>query len=412
MKTEIIAVGTELLLGQIANTNAQWISSEMADIGLPVFRHTVVGDNFNRVAETFEQAQERSDVVIVTGGLGPTEDDLTREAANVVFKQELIEHEETMKRIKGYYDRNKIAMASNNRKQALVFSEAAVLDNPEGMAPGQIVNHQGVCWVFLPGVPREMKKLMGGKVIPYLKENNTLPSQIVSEMMHFIGIGESDLETKLHDLITNQTNPTIAPLASEGEVGLRLTATGETTEDAVDKIAALKNSILEKVGAFYYGSDDVTVEETVLDLLKERGYTLGAAESVTGGKFMEHIVSMPGASHVCQGGFIAYTEEMKEQIVQVPKFLIKEYGTISRECAEIMALNTQSLLGVDVTVSFTGVAGPDPSEGHEPGTVFIGVQFGDDKPDVHQFHLNGGRTQVRSRAVKKAFELLFHRLKK
>ncbi|MGP4059899.1 competence/damage-inducible protein A [Halobacillus sp. H74] len=411
MKTEIIAVGTELLLGQISNTNAQWISKEMAGIGLPVLRHTVVGDNFNRLQTTFEHAQSRSEVIIVTGGLGPTEDDLTREAAQKVMQQELVNHEETLAKIQSYYDRNHRKMTPNNRKQSLVFSKADVLTNREGMAPGQLVEKDGCLWIFLPGVPSEMKTLMQDEVIPRLHKIYNLKSQIVSEMMRFIGIGESTLETELQDTITNQTNPTIAPLASEGEVGLRLTATGETTEDAYHKIAVLKEKILQEVGSYYYGSDTVTIEERVRDLLKEHKYTIGSAESFTGGSFIERLVALPGASAVCQGGLVAYTAETKEKVIQVPKFLIKQYGTISHECAEIMALNTQSLLDVDVSISFTGVAGPEPSEGRHPGTVFIGIQIGEQDPEVHLFTFHGGRDQVRNRAVKKGYELLFHHLK-
>ncbi|MBX0356376.1 competence/damage-inducible protein A [Halobacillus sp. Nhm2S1] len=412
MRAEIIGVGTELLLGQIANTNAQWISSRLATLGHSVYHHTVVGDNLKRVKDSFALAESRADLVIVTGGLGPTEDDLTLDAAKLVFDEELVEHEDSMEKIKSYYQRNQKSMSENNRKQARVFESASVFQNLEGMAPGQLVKHEDTLWVFLPGVPREMKYIMDEYVIPYLQNNYHIESQIVSEMMRFIGIGESDLETKLQSLIRSQTNPTIAPLASEGEVGLRLTATGESTEQAKEKILTLKNEILDHVGKYYYGSDAITIEEKVRDLLKEKGLTIGSAESFTGGRFLERLIALPGASAVCQGGYTVYTPEMKERILQVPKFLIKKYGTISHECAEMMALNAQANLDVDVVVSFTGVAGPDASEGHEPGTVFIGLQIGERKPEVHKFHFDGGREQVRVRAVKRAYELIFHRLKK
>lgn len=412
MRAEIIGVGTELLLGQIANTNAQWISSRLADFGIPVYHHTVVGDNLERVSTTFQDAQKRSEIIIITGGLGPTEDDLTRDAGKRVLGLNLLEHRETMDKIQSYYDRNQRTMTENNRKQSLVFEGANVLPNLEGMAPGQWVEKDGVLWIFLPGVPGEMKHLMEEYVLPRLQTNFQVDSQIVSQMLRFIGIGESDLETKLHTLITQQTNPTIAPLASEGEVGLRLTATGDTTAEAWKKVEDIKEQILNHVGDYYYGSDQITVEEKVRDLLKAKSFSIGSAESFTGGKFLERLVALPGASHVCQGGYIAYTAEMKEQILQVPKSLITKYGTISHQCAEMMARNTQSLLDVDVAVSFTGVAGPDQSEGKEPGKVFIGLQIGNDSPEVYEYHFHGGREQVRSRAVKKGYELLFHRLKK
>ncbi|MCA0969068.1 competence/damage-inducible protein A [Halobacillus litoralis] len=412
MKTEMIAVGTELLLGQIVNTNAQWLSKRLAAIGMPMYHQSVVGDNFDRVYKTFEQAHERSDVIIVTGGLGPTEDDMTREAAAPLFKQKLIEHGPSLEKISSYYELNNQKMTPNNRKQAHVFEQAEVLLNEEGMAPGQIVTVDGRIWVFLPGVPGEMKTLMNEHVLPYFSRTFQLKSEIMSEMMRFIGIGESTLEDELQDLIQTQTNPTIAPLASEGEVGLRITATGDTNEEAKQLIVNMKEEILSRVGSYYYGSDDITIEEKVRDMLKEKQWTVASAESLTGGLFAERMIALPGASSVCQGSLVAYTPFMKEILVEVPKFIIKEFGTISYECAEVMALNTQSLLHADIAVSFTGVAGPDSSEGKEPGTVFIGLQIGERKPVVREFHFNGSREKVRQRAVKKGYELIFHSLKK
>ncbi|WP_079480123.1 competence/damage-inducible protein A [Halobacillus salinus] len=412
MKTEMIAVGTELLLGQIVNTNAQWISKQLATLGMPIYHQSVVGDNYDRVFQTFEAAHNRSDVIIVTGGLGPTEDDMTRDAAKPLIGQDLVIHQPSLSNVENYYKKNKRTMTDNNRKQALVFEQAQVLLNNEGMAPGQIVEVDGRIWVFLPGVPQEMKMLMNEHVLPYFKETFQLKSEIMSEMMRFIGIGESSLEEEVSDLIRSQTNPTIAPLAGDGEVGLRITATGETDKDASDKIAKMKEQILTRVGKYYYGSDDTTIEETVRDLLKEKNMTVGSAESLTGGLFAERMISLPGASSVCQGSLVAYTPFTKEMIIEVPKFIIKEFGTISYEFAEVMALNAQSLLYADVAISFTGVAGPEASEGKEPGTVFIGLQIGERKPIVHECHFDGGRDKIRMRAVKKGYELIYHNLKK
>ncbi|KHE67571.1 CinA family nicotinamide mononucleotide deamidase-related protein, partial [Halobacillus sp. BBL2006] len=240
MNAEIVAVGTELLLGQIANTNAQWISKRLASLGIPVYRHTVIGDNLERVVDAFTAAQYRSDLIIVTGGLGPTEDDMTRDAARSVLGQDLVEDAESMEKIQQFYTNNQKVMTENNRKQSLVLTGAKVLQNDEGMAPGQIVEKEGKVWVFLPGVPSEMKMLVQERVIPYFRETYTLKSEIASEMMRFIGIGESALEDELSDLISQQTNPTIAPLAGEGEVALRLTATGESDHEARTKIGSLK----------------------------------------------------------------------------------------------------------------------------------------------------------------------------
>ncbi|MCA0983256.1 competence/damage-inducible protein A [Halobacillus yeomjeoni] len=411
MNAEIIAVGTELLLGQIANTNAQWISQQLAKIGMPVYHHHVVGDNMDRVQDAFQTAERRSEVIIITGGLGPTEDDMTRDAAGMILQQKLIEDPKSMDRISSYYEKNRLPMTENNRKQALVFEHAQVLQNDEGMAPGQIVTHEGTMWVFLPGVPSEMKQLMTEYVLPHLRKTYDLKSEIVSEMMRFIGIGESSLEDELSDLISNQTNPTLAPLAGEGEVGLRITATGESHEEAINNVSEMKKVVLDRVGRFYYGSDEVTIEETVRDLLKRQKLTVGSAESLTGGKFIEAIISLPGASNVCKGALVTYTPEAKQHVLGVPASLIDSYGTISAECAETMAENAGYRLNADVTLSFTGVAGPDASEGHEPGTVYIALQAGSEYSFVESYHFDGGRDKVRKRAVKKGYELLFYYLK-
>ncbi|WP_431799301.1 competence/damage-inducible protein A [Halobacillus andaensis] len=408
MRTEIIAVGTELLLGQISNTNAQWISKELAHYGTNIYHHTVVGDNLHRVVDAFELAQKRSDVVIVTGGLGPTEDDLTRDAASIVFADELVEHEATINKVVNYFKKNGRTMTKNNRKQALVLQKASVLDNEEGMAPGQIVEDKDSTFILLPGVPSEMKRLMNDAVFPYLVKKYKLETKIKSEMLRFIGIGESALEEQLKDLISSQTNPTIAPLAGEGDVAIRLTSSGAAPEK---KIADLKNEILERVGQYYFGSDSITIEEVVQDLLVQNSETIGSAESLTGGSFIEKIIQLTGASSICQGGLVAYTPAAKQRVIQVPKEVISDYGTVSPQCAEEMAVQAQKLLNVDHAISFTGVAGPSSSEGHEPGIVYIGLKMRDNPVQVFQYHFDGSRDKIRRRTVNKGFELLFHKLK-
>ncbi|MCP3026051.1 competence/damage-inducible protein A [Halobacillus sp. A5] len=408
MRIEIIAVGTELLLGQIANTNAQWISTELAHYGANIYHHTVVGDNLKRVVHSFEEAQKRSDVVIVTGGLGPTEDDLTRDAARIALDDKLVEHEPTTEKISAYFKKNSRIMTENNRKQALVLDRAVVLENDEGMAPGQMVEHQGTSFMFLPGVPSEMKRLMNESVVPYLIEKYKLESKIKSEMLRFIGIGESALEEELKDLISSQTNPTIAPLAGEGDVAIRLTSSGSTPEK---DIAGMKSVILERVGDFYFGSDSITIEEAVQDLLVQRSETVGSAESLTGGKFVERIIQLTGASSICPGGLVAYTPSAKQRVIGVQEKTITKYGTVSSQCAEEMAVRAQEMLQVDHAVSFTGVAGPSSSEGHNPGLVYIGLKIKDQHPEVFQYYFDGSRDKIRQRAVNKGFELLFHKLK-
>ncbi|WP_347860568.1 competence/damage-inducible protein A [Salimicrobium sp. PL1-032A] len=409
-KTELIGIGTELLLGQIANTNAQWLSEQLARYGISVYYHIAAGDNRKRLTDIFTTAQSRSNLVIVTGGLGPTEDDLTKEAANELFGQSYRMDETAKEKIEAYYKKNNLSMTSNNYKQAQVFDQAYILENEEGMAPGQIVEYDGVIWVFLPGVPIEMKHLMTDGFFPYLKERYDLPTEIKSEMLRFIGIGESALEDCLSDRIRSQDNPTIAPLASIGEVGVRLTASADTIEEAKEIISEEKEIILSRLGSHYYGSDDSTIEEKVRDLLESKGYTIAAAESLTGGAFINELIHLPGASDVCDGGLVSYTKKAKEKSLGVSPYVTNRYGTISKECAEAMAERVQHIFSSDIGISFTGV-GPSSSEGQEPGSLYIGLKIGDQRAYHHFYHMQGAREQVRKRAVKKAYELLFQLLR-
>src|SRR5699024_5468564 len=253
LKAEIIAVGTELLLGQIANTNAQWLSQQLSLYGINVYSHAVVGDNLKRVEETFSQAHHRSDIIIVTGGLGPTEDDMTREAFQLVSNLKIQEDGPSMKKINAYFEKQGTVMTENNRRQARVFEGAEVLANTAGMAPGMIVTHQDKMWIFLPGVPREMKQITTDKVLPYLKK--------------MIGIGESRLEYELSDMIHTQTNPTIAPLAQNDGVVIRLTAKESSEEKVNDLLQQTEAQIRKKIGDYLYGTNDETIEHKVVSML-------------------------------------------------------------------------------------------------------------------------------------------------
>jgi nicotinamide-nucleotide amidase len=411
IKTEIIAVGTELLLGQIANTNAQWISEHLAFHGINVYYHGVVGDNLTRVKDTFQLAQERSDIVIVTGGLGPTDDDLTREAFQLLSGLPMDEHQESMEKIEAFFSRLNTTMTSNNRKQARIFRGAKVISNSVGMAPGMIVDYQGTIWVFLPGVPREMKALMLEEVIPYLRNQLNLNDMIQSLVLRFIGIGESQLEFELKDILDKQVNPTIAPLAQQDGVVLRLTAKASSEKEAVQLLNQTKEEIFARVGKYYFGSNDDTIEQTIVLKLKERNYKIASAESLTGGKFIEKLISVPGVSAVCQGSIVCYDESVKRNVLQVSKETINSYGTVSSECALEMAKNVADLLDASVGISFTGIAGPDPIEGKPVGTVYISVYIKNEQHIVKKFVFTGDREGIRYRAVLKGYELLFNLLK-
>ncbi|MBP1949196.1 competence/damage-inducible protein A [Virgibacillus litoralis] len=410
-RTEIIAVGTELLLGQIANTNAQWMSEKLATIGMNVFHHSVVGDNLQRVREQFEHSKSRADIIIVTGGLGPTEDDLTREAFQKIAKRDIIVHRPSMEKIEAFYRNQKSKMTPNNRKQARVFTGADVIENTVGMAPGMIVSENDTTWIFLPGVPREMKQMMSDKVMPYLQQLTGESSVIKSTMLRFIGIGESQLEDELSDIIQNQSNPTIAPLAQSEGIAIRLTAKANTQEEASNLISKTRLQIQAKVGDHMYGADEQTIEENVFALLKAQNKYIGAAESLTGGMFTEKLIAVEGTSKVCRGGLVCYDTNVKENVLHISPETIRQFGTVSDECAAEMARNICTLLDSDIGISFTGAAGPDSVEGHPPGTVFIAIYDGSNDSIVRKYTFQGSRQAIRKKATLKGFELLYNLLK-
>lgn len=410
-KAEILAVGTELLLGQISNTNAQWISAQLALYGINVYNHVVVGDNINRVAETFQQAQRRSDIIIVTGGLGPTEDDLTREAFQVISNYEIEEHEPTMKKIEAWFKRSGWNMTPNNRKQARVFKTATVLNNKIGMAPGMIVQFEGRTWIFLPGVPREMKTLMESEVLPYLYKLTGKEQIIKSMILKFIGIGESALEHELQELIRKQTNPTIAPLATDDGIVIRLTAKADSEIGLEQLLTRTKEAILGKVGEYFVTENDGTIEQEIIKTLQQKGLTIAAAESLTGGRFTDRLVSVPGASEVVEGGIICYSKDVKINQLNVPKELIEEKGTVSEHCAIALARNIRMKMGTAIGISFTGVAGPNEVEGKQVGTVYIGLSTEGEEDKAIGFQFHGNRTMIRNRSVMKGLELIFNYLK-
>ncbi|GAE91544.1 molybdopterin binding motif [Gracilibacillus boraciitolerans JCM 21714] len=414
IKAEIVSVGTELLLGQIVNTNATWISECLAEQGISVYYHTVVGDNKNRLTTIFSDADKRSDIVFITGGLGPTEDDLTREAFQKLSGLEIIEDEATIIKMEQISAKNNRTMTPNNRKQSHTFKGAMVLKNSVGIAPGIIVDYNNTLWIFMPGVPpREMKAIMMEEVIPYLTRKLKLDAVIHSRMLRFIGIGgESQLEHELQSLISNQTNPTIAPLASEGEVALRLTAKANSLREADKLIDGLENKITAIVGQYLYGYDQVNIGQKVFDLLKEQQLTIASAESLTGGAFAASIVDHQGASEVFNGAAVVYQSFSKAKALNIDEKLLETHGTVSKECAEAMSSQVKLTYQSTIGISFTGVAGPGQFENQEEGTVFISICDQDNSYNTQKFQFHGDRKTVRNRAVKKAYEMVYYQLKR
>lgn len=409
---EIISVGSELLLGQILNTNAQFISKELAMLGIDVYHHTAVGDNAARIKNAIQNAQERANMIILTGGLGPTKDDVTKETLAELLQVELVYDEEALENIISYFQKVNRPMTENNRKQALVLKNAHVLKNKHGMAPGMIYEHNDILYILLPGPPHELMPMFLHEVKPYLHQNGYLSHYIVSRVLRFFGIGESQLEKDLEDLIENQSNPTLAPLAADGQVTLRLTAKGKTLDEVNDLLDQEEKKVLERTGKFFYGYGSTTLPLEVAKLLKEKKLTLAAAESLTGGLFSQMITSVSGASSIFNGGIVSYTNEVKENNLNVPRSVLETEGAISSTCAQTMAENVRKLMQADIGISFTGVAGPTESENKKIGTVFIGVAFQDKPTIVYPLQLAGNRDSIRKSSANYGFYYLFKLLKK
>lgn len=411
LKSEVIAIGTELLLGEIANTNAQWLSQQLAAHGIDTYYHTVVGDNLERVEDTFRLAQSRSDVIIVSGGLGPTEDDMTREAFQKMSHLKIVEHQPSIQKIEAFYEKLESTMTPNNRRQARVFVDAEIIDNERGMAPGMVVSHENKKWIFLPGVPREMKQMARDDVFPFILKLSDQKMVIQSTTLKFVGIGESDLEDRLANLIHKQQNPTIALLAQNDGVVIRLTAKDTSTEKANNRLEQTKREIGTFVGDYIYGINDETLESKVATLLKRNNLRISAAESVTGGMFTSKIMGVKGASAACPGGLICYDPTIKESVLRVSADTIRTKGVVSEDCAIEMAKNVSSVFGSDLGISFTGVAGPDRLEGHPVGTVYIAIYSTAGEQHVKRYTFQGDREAIRHRATIKGFEILFNFLK-
>ncbi|MGG1574364.1 competence/damage-inducible protein A [Fictibacillus sp. NRS-1165] len=411
MNAEIIAVGSELLLGQIANTNAKFISSELADLGINVFYHSVVGDNPRRLESVIRTAQSRSDLLIFTGGLGPTKDDLTKETIASVLGRALVYDQEAMDHIEMYFKRTGRAMTENNRKQALVLEGCEVLPNRHGMAPGMALNTDGLTYILLPGPPKEMQPMFTHFAAPYLSGRLPGKEPIVSRVLRFFGIGESLLEATLEDIIDEQSNPTVAPLAGNHEVTLRLSAKFKDVKTAEEQLDVLEGKIRERVGKYLYGYGDDTLHKAAAEVLKERKLSVSSAESLTGGWFGKQLTDLPGSSEIFKGSVVCYTNEIKEQILGVSHEVLSSEGAVSEGCAKQMAENVRRLTGSNIGISFTGVAGPGPSENKDAGTVYIGLADSSGT-EVFPLSLSGSRTSVRERSVLYGMFYLLSKVKK
>ncbi|GAK01991.1 molybdopterin binding motif, CinA N-terminal domain [Geomicrobium sp. JCM 19037] len=411
MNAEIIAVGTELLLGQIANTNGQFVSKQLASLGVNVYKHTVVGDNKRRIQSSIEEARQHHDLIIFSGGLGPTEDDLTREALSEYLQVPLIYDPSALQHVESFFTSRGKETSEANRKQALVLDGSHVFFNHAGLAAGCALEHDGTLYVLLPGPPQELKTMVKRELEPFLAERNHAGAFFRSRVLRFFGIGESALEETLKDLIHEQTNPTIAPLAGQDEVTLRLTIT-ETDEDrATDRLNKTKNKILERVGEYLYGYNEDSLFSKSVEYLKEKNWSVATAESMTGGGLMQQLTEIAGASSVTAGGMVTYSNEMKIKHLGVNADLLDEHGAVSEACAKQMAEGIRDRYESAVGISITGVAGPDTLENKAVGTLYIGIAL-PNQTTVYKRKLTGNRETIRRRAAKEACSCLLLEKKK
>ena len=408
MHAEIIAVGTEILLGQIIDTNTRLVGQVLADLGIDVYYQTVVGDNEVRMRAAIDLAAKRSDLVILTGGLGPTKDDLTKQVVAAYLGKQLVEDEAAMLKIKRHFEISQRKMTANNRLQALYIEGSKPLANETGLAVGDFYQaEQGPDFMLLPGPPSELRPMLFKVALPLLKQAYRQDQILSSRVLRFFGIGESQLASQLDDLIENQTNPTIAPYAKDNEVTLRLTASAKDKQEAQALLDGLESKIAKRCGQYLYGyGDDNSLAQVVMTKLREKHLTITAAESLTGGQLQAALTSIPGASQAFMGGFVTYANYAKEKLLAIPAEVIDKHGSVSEQTAILMAEQAKQKLGADVGVSLTGVAGPDSLEGQPVGTVWIGIAYRNKAGYAQKFNFPRQRKYVQARAVLTALDLV------
>lgn len=410
MRVELVSVGTELLLGDIVNTNTAHLSKELAALGLGVFRQTTVGDNRERLLKTLESAFLENDTVIITGGLGPTDDDITKECAAEYFGREFYFHEYSWVKILERLTRaGRNIITENNKKQAMIPEGAIVLENYCGTAPGIIIEENNKRIVLMPGPPREMRDMFEKSVKPYLEKFSN--KQFISKYIRFYGIGESLLETMIKDIMDNQTNPTLALYAKTGEVLLRITASGDDKEECEDLIRKQLDEIENRVGEYIYlvGDEDISSTQTemntvVANLLIENKFTIAIAESLTGGKISSMLVEKSGISEAFLEGIVCYSNKSKINTLGVREETLAKFGAVSEEVAKEMALGAAKRLGADFAVATTGIAGPNSDETDKPvGLAYIGI-YAQGDISVRECLFTGDRELIRYRTSVEALE--------
>jgi nicotinamide-nucleotide amidase len=409
VRAEIIGIGTEILLGQIANTNAREISERLAEAGVDVLHHQVVGDNVERIAEAIRLATSRADVVVVTGGLGPTGDDVTRDAVAAAIGARLTRRREIEDFLREKFRRMNREMPESNLVQADVPEGARYILPDRGTAPGLAMElEDGTRLYAVPGVPAEMREMLEGSILPELREA-TGPRTLVSRQVRVTGMPEARVGELLEDLFLSSENPTVAYLASAGEVRVRLTASAPNRDEALGVIRPVEEEVRARLGDAVFGSDEDSLEGIVARMLSERNLVIACAESLTGGSLGARLTAVPGASSWFAGTAVTYSSEAKRDLLGVSEEVLERAGTVSEECAVAMAAGARRVFRADLGLSTTGVAGPDHLEGKAPGTVFVAV-VGDGLEEVRGFRAPGDRDQVRRWAEQSALDLLRRQL--
>lgn len=378
MKTAILSVGTEILFGQIVNTNTVYLSQQMNMLGFDVMYHYTVGDNPKRVEEMIDLAFQDCDLILTTGGLGPTQDDLTKEVACKALDDTLVMMDDVLEEITKYFKTLGREMTENNKKQAIMPSRATVFHNDAGTAPGFALEKDGKYIICMPGPPREMKRMFQKSVVPFLQ--SMIDGALYYRQIRFFGIGESMLETQLLDLIDNQTDPTLATYAKEGECSLRIASKRATEEEAEHAVDEMLEKVKERVGHYIYSCDDEELAQVVADRLMEQGLTLSSAESCTGGMFASTMTDIPGISQCFDRGLVTYSNQAKMEELGVSAGTLEKFGAVSEEAALEMVEGLKRVSGSDVCISVTGIAGPGGGSEEKPvGLVYIGFSYGDKK---------------------------------
>lgn len=410
MQAEAIFTGTEMLLGQIVNTNAAFLGRELAAAGINLYRQVVIGDNLERIREAIDNARRRADLIIVSGGLGPTEDDLSREALAAALDLPLVEDPAARENITRYFTARRRPMTGNNLKQALLPAGARALDNPYGTAAGVFLEHGGKVYALLPGPPREFEPMVTDRLLPLLEPYGARREVIFSRVLKITGMGESAVEGTVKDLLHGD-NPTVAPLAKPGEVTLRLTARAGNTEAARQLIQPLEAAIRERLGEYIFGIDDETLEGVTGAMLAARHLTLAVAESCTGGLLAHRLTNIPGSSDYFLGGLVTYSNEAKVKFLGVEPGVLAAHGAVSPEVAAAMASGARRAVGTEIGIGITGIAGPGGGTTEKPvGLVYLGIDF-QGQVEVRRELFCGQRENIKWQSTQSALDLLWRSLR-